>query len=219
MMTPTFEFELVFRIALAGFCGALIGFERMNRLKEAGIKTHTVVALGSALIMVVSKYGFMDIYNALGTLNDPGRIAAQIVTGIGFLGAGMILIKKQTVSGLTTAAIIWTTSGIGMTIGSGLYLIGVSSTIMLLCFQLIFHSKFMRRIERSGETILVETSADSIEEVLVVFRNHKININSFKVSKFEDNVAEIEIVIIRAQHVPQLINDLSRIPTVKQVEY
>ncbi|TXT16781.1 MAG: hypothetical protein FD133_1680 [Erysipelotrichaceae bacterium] len=130
MMTSMFEFELIFRIALASFCGALIGFERMNRLKEAGIKTHTVVALGSALIMVVSKYGFMDIYDSFGTLNDPSRIAAQIVTGVGFLGAGMILIKKQTVSGLTTAAIIWTTSGIGMTIGSGLYMIGVSSTIL-----------------------------------------------------------------------------------------
>ncbi|KAF0223639.1 MAG: putative Mg2+ transporter-C (MgtC) family [Erysipelotrichaceae bacterium] len=219
MMTSMFEFELIFRIALASFCGALIGFERMNRLKEAGIKTHTVVALGSALIMVVSKYGFMDIYDSFGTLNDPSRIAAQIVTGVGFLGAGMILIKKQTVSGLTTAAIIWTTSGIGMTIGSGLYMIGVSSTILLLCFQLFFHSKFMRRIERSGETILVETSQDSIEEVLAVFHNHKININSFKVSKFENNTAEIEIIIIRAQHVPQLINDLSKIPTVKHVEY
>lgn len=219
MMTLIFEFELVFRITLAGFCGAMIGFERMNRLKEAGIKTHTVVALGSALIMVVSKYGFMDIYNSFGTLNDPSRIAAQIVTGVGFLGAGMILIKKQTVSGLTTAAIIWTTSGIGMTIGSGLYLIGVSSTILLLCFQLLFHSKFMRRIERSGETILVEMIADSMEEVLAVFQKHKININSFKVSKVENNITEIEFVIIRAQHVPQLINDLSQISSVKHVEY
>jgi putative Mg2+ transporter-C (MgtC) family protein len=219
MMTSLFEFELVFRIALAGFCGAMIGFERMNRLKEAGIKTHTVVALGSALIMVVSKYGFMDIYDNFGTLNDPSRIAAQIVTGVGFLGAGMILIKKQTVSGLTTAAIIWTTSGIGMTIGSGLYLIGISSTILLLCFQLFFHSKIMRRIERSGETILIETSEKSIEEVLSVFHDHNININSFKVTKFDSNNAEIEIVIIRTQHVPQLINDLSKIPTVKHVEY
>jgi len=219
MMTPMFELELIFRIALAGLCGALIGYERMNRLKEAGIKTHTVVALGSALIMVVSKYGFMDIYNTLGTLNDPGRIAAQIVTGVGFLGAGMILIKKQTVSGLTTAAIIWTTSGIGMSIGSGLYLIGVASTILLLCFQLIFHSKFMRKIEKSGETILVEMTNESTNEVLAVFHAYKIAINSFKVTKGEHGITYIEFVISRSQNMPLLITDLTNIPSVKTVEY
>lgn len=218
MMTPLFEFELVLRIALAGLCGAVIGFERMNRLKEAGIKTHTVVSLGSALIMVVSKYGFMDMYAAFGTLNDPSRIAAQIVTGVGFLGAGMILIKKQTVSGLTTAAIIWTTSGIGMTIGSGLYLIGISSTILLLCFQLFFHSKFMRKIERNGETILVEMSENKMDDVLVVFQKHNITITSFKVNHYERNITEIEFLIIRSQFVPQLISDLSQVRSVKHVE-
>ncbi len=219
MMTITFEIELIFRIALAGLCGALIGYERMNRLKEAGIKTHTVVALGSALIMVVSKYGFMDMYETFGTLNDPGRIAAQIVTGVGFLGAGMILIKKQTVSGLTTAAIIWTTSGIGMSIGSGLYLIGVASTILLLCFQLIFHSKFMRKIEKSGETVLIEMTNESTNEVMEVFRAYKIAINSFKVSKGVNGITEIEFVISRSQNMPLLIADLTKIPFVKTVEY
>lgn len=218
MMTPLFEFELILRIALAGFCGAIIGFERMNRLKEAGIKTHTVVSLGSALIMVVSKYGFIDIYNTFGTLNDPGRIAAQIVTGIGFLGAGMILIKKQTVSGLTTAAIIWTTSGIGMTLGAGLYLIGISSTILLLCFQLLFHSKLMRRIERNGETVIVETIGNNLDEILVLFHKHDIIIISFKVSNYENNMTEIEFQIIRSPHVPHLVSDLSLIQTVKHVE-
>lgn len=219
MMTPMFELELILRIALAGFCGAMIGFERMNRLKEAGIKTHTVVALGSALIMVVSKYGFMDIHDTFGVLNDPSRIAAQIVTGVGFLGAGMILIKKQTVSGLTTAAIIWTTSGIGMTIGSGLYLIGVSSTILLLLFQLFFHSKLMRKIERNGETVLVEMLDDSLDEVLAVIKKHKSNITSFKVNKVGKENTEIEFVVIRSADFAQLISELTLIPSVKQVEY
>lgn len=219
MMTPIFELELIFRIALAGFCGAIIGFERMNRLKEAGIKTHTMVALGSALIMVVSKYGFMDIFSAFGVLNDPSRIAAQIVTGVGFLGAGMILIKKQTVSGLTTAAIIWTTSGIGMTIGSGLYWIGIASTLLLLCFQLLFHSKMMRKIERSGETVLIDLSGDSLDEVLAILKKYKSNITSFKVNKLSKESTEIEFVAIRSSDFAQLICELTLIPTVKQVEY
>lgn len=218
-MTPLFELELIFRIALAGFCGALIGYERMNRLKEAGIKTHTVVALGSALIMVVSKYGFLDIYEVFGQLNDPSRIAAQIVTGVGFLGAGMILIKKQTVSGLTTAAIIWTTSGIGMSIGSGLYLIGVSSTLLLLCFQLLFHSKFMHRIERSGEVILIEMSSESMDEVFEMFKTYKVIVSSFKVNKIENGNIEIELVINRAQNIPSLVKALLQLPKVKNVEY
>jgi putative Mg2+ transporter-C (MgtC) family protein len=219
MMTPLFEFELVLRIALAGFCGATIGFERMNRLKEAGIKTHTVVALGSALIMVVSKYGFMDIYEAFGTLNDPGRIAAQIVTGIGFLGAGMILIKKQTVSGLTTAAIIWTTSGIGMTIGAGLYVIGISSTLLLLLFQLFFHSKLMHKIERSGETILLEMEGDALDTVMAIFNQYKIIILSFRLVNLDKVMTEVEIVIIRSTEVPKIIKALALLPTVKHVEY
>lgn len=219
MMTTTFEVELIFRIAMAGICGALIGYERMNRLKEAGIRTHTVVALGSALIMVVSKYGFMDTYEAFGTLNDPGRIAAQIVTGVGFLGAGMILVKKQTVSGLTTAAIIWTTSGIGMSIGSGLYLIGVASTLLLLIFQLLFHSKFMRKIEKTGETILIEMTTESTSEILDVFRIHKIAVTSFKVTKGDNHITEIELTISRSNDLPSAISDLTKIPSVKTIEH
>ena len=109
-MPTQFELVLFLRLFISVLLGVLIGFERTNRYKEAGIRTHAIVALGSCLLMILSKYGFPDVAQA-----DHSRIAAQVVTGIGFLGAGMILVRKNTVSGLTTAAGIWTTSAVGMT--------------------------------------------------------------------------------------------------------
>lgn len=101
------QMEFLVRILLAGICGGIIGYERKSRNKEAGIRTHLIVASGAALIMIVSKYGFTDILGDKGIALDPSRIAAQIVTGVGFLGAGMIFMRKNTISGLTTAAGIW----------------------------------------------------------------------------------------------------------------
>ena len=116
--------ELFVRIILAAFCGALIGYERMHRGKGAGIRTHLVVAAASALMMIISKYGFSDISkivvgNVAEYRLDPSRLAAQIVSGVGFLGAGMIYLHGRTPQGLTTAAGIWATSGIGMAMGAG----------------------------------------------------------------------------------------------------
>ena len=98
------QLELLVRLIVAGICGSLIGYERKNRLKEAGIRTHMIVALGSALVMIVSKYGFADVLLLHNYILDPSRVAAQIVSGIGFLGAGIIFVRKQAISGLTTAA-------------------------------------------------------------------------------------------------------------------
>lgn len=94
------QMEFLVRILLAGICGGIIGYERKSRNKEAGIRTHLIVASGAALIMIVSKYGFSDILGDKGIALDPSRIAAQIVTGVGFLGAGMIFMRKNTISGL-----------------------------------------------------------------------------------------------------------------------
>lgn len=129
-----FDVELLLRIVIAGLCGILIGFERKNRFKVAGIKTHMIVCLASALMMIISKYGFADVAS-----HDSSRIAAQIVSGVGFLGAGMIFVKNQNVQGLTTAAGIWATAGIGMAIGAGMYIIGLASAILILIFQLGAH--------------------------------------------------------------------------------
>lgn len=124
--------EHMLRLLVAGLCGAMIGFERKSRHKEAGLRTHFVVALGSALVMLVSKYGFYDVVQEHGGVLDPSRVAAQIVSGIGFLGAGTIIVQRQAVRGLTTAAGLWTTAGIGMAIGAGMYGAGFGATVLVL---------------------------------------------------------------------------------------
>ncbi|MBQ6907821.1 MAG: MgtC/SapB family protein [Clostridia bacterium] len=136
-----YQIHYILRIILASFCGLLIGFERKNRAKEAGIRTHCVVACAACLMMIISKYGFEDL-NIVGLTArgaDPSRIASQVVSGVGFLGAGMIFVHKNTIKGLTTAAGIWATSGIGMAIGSGMYFVGVFSTILILVIQITLH--------------------------------------------------------------------------------
>ena len=116
---------IVGRLALAAALGMVIGIERTYRAKTAGIRTHFLVALGSALFMIVSRYGFE------GT-GDPSRVAAQIVSGIGFLGAGTIIMQKHVVHGLTTAAGMWVAAGIGMASAAGLYAVAVISTVLAL---------------------------------------------------------------------------------------
>lgn len=150
-MINTQELIYILRIMLAGVCGIVVGLERKNRSKEAGIRTHFVVACGAAIIMVVSKYAFFDVADLAERMGfggeirlDPSRVASTIASGIGFLGAGMIFVHKNTVTGLTTAAGIWATSGIGMAIGSGMYTLGIGSTFIILIAQLLLHLDFHR---------------------------------------------------------------------------
>ncbi len=117
--------EMVLRLVLAGVLGGLIGLEREFRAKVAGTRTHLLVAIGAALMMLVSKYGF-------GGVGDPGRVAAQIVSGIGFIGAGAIMVNKHAIHGLTTAAGIWVAAGIGMASAAGLYVLAVATTVLSL---------------------------------------------------------------------------------------
>lgn len=137
--------DFVARILLACFCGACIGFERSKRFKEAGIRTHVIVCCASALIMIVSKYGFADLTDADGLVfngtrgADPARVAAQVVSGISFLGAGVIFKNGSTVKGLTTAAGIWATAGIGLALGCGMYFTGIFVTLIIGVFQVATH--------------------------------------------------------------------------------
>ncbi|WP_044113037.1 MgtC/SapB family protein [Lacticaseibacillus zeae] len=141
-MTIMDQVELVIRLLVAAFCGFTIGFERKNRFKNAGIRTHMIVALGSALIMIVSKYGFFDILNLKNIALDPSRVAAQIVSGVSFLGAGAILVRHNNVNGLTTAASVWTTAAVGMAIGAKLYILGLSATALVLGIQVVLHHHY-----------------------------------------------------------------------------
>ena len=133
------------RIAVATLCGVLIGLERTKRSKEAGVRTHCIIACASALIMVISKYGFADMIDAAGNALagtrgvDPSRIAAQVVSGISFLGAGVIFKNGTTVKGLTTAAGIWATAGVGLACGAGMYAVAIIVSVLIIGVQLLMH--------------------------------------------------------------------------------
>lgn len=136
------ELEYVLRIILATACGGAVGFERERRAKSAGIRTHLIVALSASMMMVISKYGFFDVVGLVTGLNvDASRVAAGVVSAIGFLGAGVIFFRKDSVSGVTTAAGLWATVGVGMAIGSGLYFTGLVCTGLIVILQLLLHRK------------------------------------------------------------------------------
>lgn len=127
--------ELLARLVLSAACGGAIGFERTHRQKEAGLRTHIIVALASALMMLVSKYGFFDMLSTPAATVDVSRVAANIITGISFLGAGVIFIRQELIRGLTTAAGIWATSGVGLALGAGMYSVAASATALILLIQ------------------------------------------------------------------------------------
>ncbi|MEJ8303197.1 MgtC/SapB family protein [Saccharibacillus sacchari] len=155
MIDLPLEFEHLLRILIAGMCGAMIGYERKSRRKEAGTRTHFIVAVGAALIMVISKYGFMDLEGRTGVQIDPTKVASEIVSGVGFLGAGMIFMRKYTINGLTTAAGMWATAGVGMAMGAGLYILGIAATLLIYMTHIIMHGNFKGRLVASTHRLLV----------------------------------------------------------------
>ena len=142
--------DFVWRLVLAALFGPIIGLDREYREKEAGFRTHFLVSLGSALMMIVSQYGFSEILTHDGVSLDPSRIAAQVVSGIGFIGAGTIIFNHQIVRGLTTAASLWATAGIGLTAGAGMSWLALAATILTLValegLSLVFRSLGSRRM-------------------------------------------------------------------------
>ena len=142
--------DFVWRLVLAALFGTIIGLDREYREKEAGFRTHFLVSLGSALMMIVSQYGFSEILTHDGVSLDPSRIAAQVVSGSGFIGAGTIIFNHQIVRGLTTAASLWATAGIGLTAGAGMSWLALAATILTLValegLRLVFRSLGSRRM-------------------------------------------------------------------------
>jgi len=123
--------ELLLRLVIAALLGSIIGIERERLAWVAGLRTHMLVSVGSALMMIVSAYGFSDVVGQNHVVLDPSRIAAQVVSGIGFLGAGTILLRQDTIRGLTTAASLWTVAGIGLAVGGGMYVAAIGSTVLI----------------------------------------------------------------------------------------
>ena len=167
---------LVLRLAVACLCGGAIGIERTLRQKDAGFRTHVIVALGAALMMVISKYGFVDVVGN-GITSDAGRIASNIVTGISFLCAGMI-VKGATIKGLTTAAGIWVTSAVGMAIGCGMYLTGVLATIG--------YDKVLANDNTAELLVRIKNSPEAVAHLREQLAERRIEIVSTKINADAD---------------------------------
>lgn len=161
------EAPYLLRILIAALCGGAIGIERTLRQKDAGFRTHVIVALGASLMTVVSKYGFFDLVDT-GISADATRIASNIITGISFLGAGMIFVKGANIKGLTTAAGVWATAAVAMALGAGLYFTGILSTVVIILIQVLFHTfliGFDKVLSNDRTTELIITLSHSIETV------------------------------------------------------
>lgn len=127
------QWEMLIRLGLAAALGSVIGVERERLQWTAGLRTHMLVCVGSTLFMLVSSFGFADSLGQAHTVLDPSRVAAQVVSGIGFLGAGAILLRRDKIRGLTTAASLWTVAAVGLSVGGGLYVAAVGATVIILC--------------------------------------------------------------------------------------
>ncbi|HLR23372.1 MAG TPA: MgtC/SapB family protein [Pseudogracilibacillus sp.] len=189
------EYEYMLRLIIAGALGALIGLEREKRFKEAGLRTHFLVAIGSAVFMIVSKYAFYDVI-ADDIILDPSRVAAAIPSGIGFLGAGMILIQRTSIQGLTTAAGIWATAGIGLAIGGGMYGIGIFSGLLVIVGLEFLKRLFTGIIPKIVELNLDVTDNETIQEIIEILTQSDIEIKDYKVKvKKEENQIKYHLLI------------------------
>ena len=164
--------EFFVRLLLSAALGALVGLERSKRQKEAGVRTHCIIACTSALFMILSKYAFMDLVDISGIRGaDPARIAAQVVSGISFLGAGVIFKNGNSIRGLTTAAGMWGTAAVGMAIGAGMYWVGFIEAAILVAIQILLHRFPVGADALTTQEILVEMAdtqemQDKFDELL-----------------------------------------------------
>lgn len=220
------DINLILRIVSAALLGGIIGLEREYRAKEAGFRTHFLVGLGSALFMVVSQYGFERILATQPNVSlDPSRIASQVVSGIGFIGAGTIIFQKQVIRGLTTAAGLWATAAIGLACGASMYVIAVASTVMVLaCLETLNYT--MKRFgNRNINLIFTASDKKRIQDILNHLDQEKITINSYEIHPEKSGAGtgynvEMEITIKRAKannHILSLISHFEGV-TVKSFE-
>lgn len=190
------ELEYVLRMVIAILLGFAIGLERKIRFKEAGMRTHAIVAIGACLFMLISKYGFDDLGDGR---FDGARLAAQVVSGIGFIGAGMIMYRKQAVHGLTTAAGIWITAGVGMAAGAGMYIVAVASTALIIAAQCIMHinCSFFKNKHYVSLWVVFTNNNDESEKIRNIFGVEKYD--HLEAKKQDENI--IYSVLIRTDRV------------------
>ena len=211
------------RLLLALVCGGLIGFEREFRGQSAGMKTLSLVSLGSALITVVSIYGFRDVISATPKSSfDPSRIAAQIVTGVGFLGAGAILLRRDVVRGLTTAASVWLVAGIGLSAGAGLSIEAIAATVIALLAllvlrpieQRIFPAHSAHRVRLRVEPATAD--AEVLAQMRAIFARTGVGVQSLELRPTRNGqIIDVSCRVRRQEDLVTALTDLHALTPIK----
>ena len=217
------DYEFLIRIIVAGALGALIGLERERRFKEAGLRTHFLVAVGSAVFMIVSKYAFYDVIGEDVTL-DPSRIAAAIPSGIGFLGAGMILVQRSSIHGLTTAAGIWATAGIGLAIGGGMYDIGIFGGLLVIVGLEFLKRIFSPIIPNTLKLTIEVTDNHAIQTIINELSHLKVIIKDYQVKVKKSGEQTKYHILIKMQskkkwNENEIVNNLQKIEHVTSIKF
>lgn len=216
--------EVLLRLALAGVFGALIGLERERKNWSAGMRTHMMVCVGSCLIMIVSAYGFFSVLKNHNIVLDPSRIAAQVVSGIGFIGAGTILFQKEgTIRGLTTAAGLWTVAAIGLATGGGMYLAAMMTTIIALIILWALQpieKRYARRFVKQTLRIVTLPDLEEADIINDVLQTNSFVVKNFNLSKLpEEYIFTISFESADQKKLAKFLHTLRKQKAVKQVSW
>jgi putative Mg2+ transporter-C (MgtC) family protein len=210
------EFEIVLRLLLAGGLGALIGFERERHGQAAGLRTHMILAVGATLAMTLS----INLAPMFQTSGDPARLAAQVISGIGFLGAGAILRYGASIRGLTTATSLWTLAIIGLVIGAGQYLVGAVTTLFLLLVLWLVDIIEKYLINAKMQIPLMISGKDgmfNIDDLRIILKRHKMGMSNLFVSKnVKKETVTLRVMVTLSENTPiePLLKSLSSLPGV-----
>ena len=172
----TIDWVLIFRLLAAGLLGGIIGLEREFRAKEAGVRTHFIVALGSALFMIISEFAFE------GKQHDAARVAAQVVSGIGFIGAGVIIFQRNVIRGVTTAAGLWVAAAIGLACGDGMYPVAIAATILTVSCLEMMHFVNLHYNEKVVDITLVPNKPYDLPSLPDQLKKQRINLETYAIS-------------------------------------
>lgn len=206
--------EIILRLVLGAILSGLIGIERERLERAAGLRTHALVGVGSTLIMIVSAFGFADVLGTKAVVLDPSRIAAQVVSGIGFLGAGTIIFQREVVRGLTTAASIWAVAGIGLAVGGGLYLAAISGTVIILIILAAIRPlehRFFPHNKAARLTIEVEQRAGSIFAIEQAITGAGCGLESIRVQPGEDSLTDLVDVVLKREREGNMLAAVDRL--------
>lgn len=214
-------FTVVIRILVALVLSGLIGFERELKNHSAGFRTHILVGVGACLMMLLSIYGFTDFMGEDSVRFDPARIPSYVISGIGFLGAGTIMVYGGTIRGLTTAASIWAVAGLGLVVGVGMYATAVFTTLVIL-LSLIFLNNFEKRFTRASSINILEivvTNETMLHDLVAVLESYDLDIQAMEVEKSGKDLRHIYIKTRLPEGEPylRLFDEISRLSFVQNI--